>query len=148
MSLQEKITTDLKAAMLAKDVQKLNAIRAIKSAILLAQTSGSGTEISEAEELAILQKLAKQRIESIEIYEKQSREDLASEEKIQLAVIQAYLPAQLSDEELNSEIEAIIKSTNATGIKDMGKVMGKANQKLAGKADGKRISAIVKQRLT
>jgi uncharacterized protein YqeY len=115
---------------------------------LLAQTSGSGTEISEAEELAILQKLAKQRIESIEIYEKQSREDLASEEKIQLAVIQAYLPAQLSDEELNSEIEAIIKSTNATGIKDMGKVMGMANQKLAGKADGKRISAIVKQRLT
>ncbi len=147
MSLQEKITADLKAAMLAKDSQKLNAIRAIKSALLIAQTSGSGSEISEADELAILQKLVKQRVESIEIYEKQGREDLASEEKTQLAVIQSYLPPQMSDEELKSAIVQIINETGASGMKDMGKVMGVANKSLTGKADGKRISSMVKELL-
>ncbi len=147
MSLQEKITADLKAAMLAKDSQKLNAIRAIKSALLIAQTSGSGSEISEADELAILQKLVKQRVESIEIYEKQGREDLASEEKTQLAVIQSYLPPQMSDKELKSAIVQIINETGASGMKDMGKVMGIANKSLTGKADGKRISSMVKELL-
>lgn len=149
MSLQERIMTEMKAAMRAKDTVKLEALRAIKGGILLAQTESAGkNEISEDEELKLLQKLVKQRKDSAAIYKEQDREDLAQPELDQAAVIEEFLPEQLSEAEIEAKVEAIIAETGAEGMKDMGKVMGLASQQLAGKADGKTISMIVKKKLS
>ena len=148
MELQERVMTEIKAAMRAKDTVKLEALRAVKSAILLAQTSGAGSEgLSEDEELKLLQRLVKQRKESATIYTEQGREDLAQPELEQAAVIEQFLPAQMSEEEIEKEVENIITTTGAGGMQDMGKVMGMASKQLAGKADGKTISEIVKRKL-
>jgi uncharacterized protein YqeY len=147
MSLEAKITEDLKTAMKAKDQAALRGIRAIKSAILLAKTDGSGQVIDDQKEIQILQKLIKQRRESLEIYEKQNREDLAKVEQEEIDVIEKYLPKQMDEAELEAAIKDIIVSTNATSMKDMGKVMGIASKQLAGKADGKAISEVVKKML-
>ncbi len=149
MSLQDQVMTELKAAMRAKDAVKLEALRAIKSGLLLAQTeSGSKEEISEDEELKLLQKLVKQRKDSATIYKEQNREDLAQPELDQAAVIEQFLPAQLSEAEIEQKVKDIIAKTGASGMKDMGKVMGMASSELAGKADGKTISIIVKRELS
>ena len=148
MSLEQKINTDLKSAMKAKDQVALRGIRAIKSAILLAKTDGSGKALDEDAEIKMLQKLVKQRRDSLEIYEKQDREDLAAKEREEIEVIERYLPEQLSDEELQAAVDKIIQETGAESMKDMGKVMGLASQRLAGKADGKAIAAQVKKRLS
>tara|TARA_R100001369_G_scaffold21881_5_gene39792 strand:- start:63 stop:515 length:453 start_codon:yes stop_codon:yes gene_type:complete len=149
MSLQEKVMTELKAAMRAKDAVTLEALRAIKSGILLAQTeNGSKEEISEDAELKLLQKLVKQRKDSAVIYKEQNREDLAKPELEQAAVIEQFLPAQLSEAEVEAVVKAIIAKTGAEGMKDMGKVMGMASEELAGKADGKTISTLVKKNLS
>lgn len=149
MNLQEKVMTELKAAMRAKDTNKLEALRAVKSAILLAQTSGSGKDgLSEDEELKLLQKLVKQRRESAAIYLEQGREDLAQPELDQAEVIEKFLPEQMSEAEIEAKVDEIILATGAGGMKDMGKVMGMASKDLAGKADGKTISMIVKKKLS
>lgn len=148
MSLKQKIEADIKTAMLAKEKDKLRALRAIKSLILLEETKeGAGTELSEEEEIKILSKAAKQRKDSIDVFQKQNREDLAEKEQSELDVIELYLPQQLSDDELNQKIKMIIEETGASSMKDMGKVMGIASKSLAGQADGKRISGIVKSLL-
>ncbi|MFZ4542514.1 MAG: GatB/YqeY domain-containing protein [Saprospiraceae bacterium] len=147
MSLEEKIMQDLKEAMKAKDEAALRGIRAIKSAILIAKTDGSGNAIDEAKEIQMLQKLVKQRKESLEIYEKQNREDLAKVEMEEIAVIEKYLPKQMDTAELTEALKAIISQVGASSAKDMGKVMGAASKEFAGKADGKLISEIVKQLL-
>lgn len=147
MSLSSSINTEIKNAMLAKDSVALAALRAIKSAFLLAQTDGSGKELTEEDEMTILNKMVKQRKDSIAVYEQQNRADLAEEEKAQLAVILKYLPAQMSDEELESLITNLIAELGASGMKDMGKVMGALQPKIAGKADGKTASSIVKKLL-
>ena len=126
----------------------MRGIRAIKSAILLAKTDGTGTEIDEAREIQILQRLVKQRRDSLSIYETQNREDLAQKEREEIAVIATYLPEQLSDEELEARLKTIIAETGATSMRDMGKVMGLANQQLGGKAEGKAIAAKVKSLLS
>lgn len=149
MALEEKINQDIKSAMIAKDQARLAGLRAIKAAILLAKTEkGKTEELSNETELKVLQKLAKQRKESAEIYQEQNREDLYQVEMSELAVIEAYLPQQLSEEETKAIIQGVVQETGASSMKDMGKVMGLANQKLAGQADGKTISAIVKQLLS
>jgi len=148
MSLADKITPDLKEAMKAKDQARLRGIRAIKAALLLAKTDGSGEEMTEDKEIKILQKLVKQRKDSLDIYEKQGREDLAVVEREEIAVIEKYLPEQMGEEELKQFIQDIIAKTGASSMKDMGKVMGMANQALAGKADGKTIAALVKSLLS
>ena len=141
--------TEIKAAMRAKDSNRLEALRAVKSALLLAQTSGSGKDgLSEDEELKLLQKLVKQRKESSAIYMEQGREDLAKPELEQAEVIESFLPAQMSEEEIEKEVDAIIVKTGASGMQEMGKVMGMASKELAGKADGKTISMIVKRKLS
>lgn len=148
MSLKTNIEKEIKQAMLAKQKDRLRGLRAIKSMIMLEETkAGSETGLSDAEELQILTKAAKQRRDSIEIFEKQGRKDLASLELTELEVISEFLPKQLSDEELTAELEAIISESEASGPKDMGKVMGMATKKLAGKADGKAISQKVKSLL-
>lgn len=148
MTLQEKITTALKEAMKAKDSLKLESLRAIKSAILLEQTSSSGAEtLTEDQEVKLLQKLVKQRRDSATIFREQNRVDLAEPEEAQAAVIQTFLPVQLTEEEIETAIISIIDQLGAEGMKDMGKVMGKASQVLSGKADGKTISTIVKTKL-
>jgi len=145
MSLEEKINADIKTAMLAREKDKLEALRAIKSAILLAKTAGGvASEISEVEENKLLQKLIKQRKDAAEIYTSQARQDMADPELFQAGVIEKYLPQQLSEDEIKIEINKIISETGATSAKDMGKVMGVATQRLAGKADGKIISQLVK----
>ena len=149
MSLEQKIMTDLKTAMLAKDEKALRALRAIKAAILLAKTSeGAGGELKEEDETKLLQKLVKQRKDSLEIYQQQNRADLAQKEQEEIEVIGKFLPKQLSAEELQLEIKKIIAETGATSAADMGKVMGVATKKLAGKADGKTISTAVKELLS
>lgn len=149
MSLEQKIMTDLKSAMLAKDEIGLRSLRAIKAAILLAKTSeGAGGELKAEDELKLLQKLVKQRKDSLEIYQQQNREDLAQKEKEEIEVIEKFLPAQLSSEELKKEIAIVIAEFGATSPADMGKVMGAANKKLSGKADGKTISAMAKELLS
>ena len=148
MSLETRITGDLKTAMKAKDQAALRSIRAIKAAIILTKTDGSGKEIDEAGEIKLIQKLVKQRQESLGIYEKQNREDLAVTEREEIEILQQYLPQQLSEDELRPIITDIISQTGASGMKDMGKVMGMASAKLAGQADGKTISTMVKQLLT
>lgn len=146
MSLTEKINGDIKAAMLAKEREKLNALRAIKAALLLEATSGKG-EVSEEAELAILQKLYKQRNESYKIYIEQNREDLAAEEQFQADVIREYLPEMMSEEAVREAVQAQIQKVGASGPGDMGKVMGPLMGQLKGKADGSMISAIVKEEL-
>ncbi len=145
MSLQSIIMADMKAAMKAKDKVALEALRAIKAAILVAQTeSGAKEELDESQELKILQRLVKQRKDSAQLYKEQNREDLAEPELAQVAVIEKFLPQQLSENELRVIIKEIVESVGATSPKDMGKVMGAANKKLAGKAEGRLISTIVK----
>jgi uncharacterized protein len=145
MSLEEKINADIKTAMLAKEKDKLEALRAIKSAVLLAKTAGGvAAEINEAEENKLLQKLVKQRKDAAEIYVSQARQDMADVELFQSSVIEKYLPQQLSEEEIKIELNKIIIETGATSAKEIGKVMGLATQRLAGKADGKIISQLVK----
>ena len=148
MSLEAKINNDLKEAMKAKDQVGLRGIRAIKSAILILKTDGSGEEVNEEKEIKLLQRLVKQRKESLDIYEKQNREDLAVKEREEIEVIERYLPAQMGSAELESIIQQIIEQTGAASMKDMGKVMGIASKKLAGKADGKAISSVVKTLLS
>lgn len=147
MTLEQKITTDLKAAMKAKDEAAKRGIRAIKQAILLAKTDGSGAEIDEAREIKMLQKLAKQRKESLAIFDAQGRDDLAKIEREELEIIERYLPAQLSEADITTAIQEIIQQTGASSMRDMGKVMGMATKRFAGQADGKVVSGIVKQLL-
>lgn len=148
MSLEQKIMTDLKAAMLAKDEAALRSLRAVKAAILLAKTSeGGGGELKEEDEIKLLQKLVKQRKDSLEIFQQQNRNDLAQKEQEEIAVIEKFLPRQLSAEELKGIIAKIITETGASSPADMGRVMGAATKQLAGKADGKTISAMVKELL-
>lgn len=148
MALEEKIMEDLKEAMKSKNQAALRGIRAVKAAILLAKTDGSGQEITPEREIAILQKLVKQRRESLDIFEKQNREDLAVIEREEIEVIEKYLPKQLSEEELEAAVRQIIAQTGAASMKDMGMVMGAASKQLAGKADGRMISEIVKKLLS
>lgn len=149
MSLETTINQDIKAAMIAKDSARLRGLRAVKAAILLAKTEkGHSEELSEEGEIKVLQKLVKQRRESAEIYKNQGRDDLYQIEIEEEQVIESYLPKQLSKEEVAVVVQEIIATTGATSIKDMGKVMGAANQKLAGQADGKTISEVVKSLLS
>ena len=147
MTLQEKINIDLKAAMKAKDAAAKRGIRAIKAQLLLAKTDGSGKDLDEASEIKLLQKLVKQRKDSLAIYEKQGRADLAQVEIEEIAVIEKYLPKQMDTEALTAFLKEVIAKTGASSMKDMGKVMGMASGQLAGKTDGKTISTIVKQLL-
>ena len=148
MSLEQKIMGELKTAMLAKDEKALRSLRAIKAAILLAKTSeGASGELKEDDEIKLLQKLVKQRKDSLEIYQQQNRTDLAQKESEEIEIIEKFLPKQLSVDELRSEVVAIISEVGASSPADMGKVMGAATKKLAGKADGKTISALVKEML-
>jgi uncharacterized protein YqeY len=148
MSLTDKINQDIKQAMLAKQEAKLRGLRAIKSALLLAKTEkGASEEINEETEIKVLQKLVKQRKESADIYEAQNRPDLYQIEKEEMEVIEAYLPKQMDKAEIEIFIKDVISRVGATSVKDMGKVMGTANKELAGKADGKTISEVVKQLL-
>lgn len=149
MSLTDKINTEIKEAMKAKDQDKLRALRAIKSALLLAQTEkGSGGEVNEQAEFQILQKQLKQRKESAEIYKNQGRDDLAEPELKEAAIIESFLPKMMSEEELRPVIDEIIAQVGASSPADMGKVMGAATKKLAGKADNKMISTIVREKLS
>ncbi|QDH78050.1 GatB/YqeY domain-containing protein [Echinicola soli] len=148
MSLKQSIETEIKNAMRAKDKDRLRALRSIKSMIMLEETKGAEKGMTEDEEMKLLTKAAKQRRDSLEIYEQQGREDLAATEQSELDIINEFLPKQLSEEELEGELKAIIAEVGAEGPKDMGKVMGTATKKLAGKADGKLISQKVKQLLT
>ncbi len=149
MSLFDTVSEDIKKAMLAKEKDKLEALRAVKTAFLLARTeTGANGELSPEAELKIVQKLVKQRKESAEIYQQQNRKDLADKELLEASVIEQYLPAQMSDEELGIALKAIIERVGAKMPSDMGKVMGIATKELSGKADGKAISAKVKQLLS
>lgn len=148
MSLQTNIMVALKEAMKAKDQVALESLRAIKSEILLAQTSGSAAELTEADEIKLLQKLVKQRKDAASIFTEQNRADLAEPELAQAAVIEQFLPAQLSEAEVEEVVKAIITEGNFSGMAAMGQVMGLANTKLAGSADGKTISTVVKKLLT
>lgn len=148
MNLEQKIMTELKAAMLAKDEKSLRSLRAIKAAILLAKTAEGGSgELKEDDEIKLLQKLVKQRKDSLEIFRQQNRSDLAQKEEEEIEVIEKFLPQQLSADELKAELMAIIAETGASSPADMGKVMGAATKKLGGKADGKTISGIVRELL-
>jgi uncharacterized protein len=148
MSLEQKIMADLKTAMLAKDEAGLRSLRAIKAAILLAKTSeGGGGELKEEDEIKLLQKLVKSRKDSLEIFQQQNRADLAKKEEEEIAVIEKFLPKQMSADEVKAELSTIITAVGASSPADMGKVMGAATKQLAGKADGKTISALVKELL-
>lgn len=148
MNLEQKTMAELKTAMLAKDEKATRALRAIKAAIILAKTAeGAGGELKEADEIKMLQKMVKQRKDSLEIYQQQSRSDLAQKEQEEIEVIEKFLPKQFTDEELRSEISKIIQQTGASSPADMGKVMGVATKQFAGKADGKTISSVVKELL-
>ncbi|MBI5858960.1 MAG: GatB/YqeY domain-containing protein [Sphingobacteriales bacterium] len=148
MSLEQKIMAELKTAMLAKDEAGLRSLRAVKAAILLAKTSeGGGGELKEEDEIKILQKLVKSRKDSLEIFQQQNRTDLAKKEEEEIAVIEKFLPKQMTAEEIKAELEKIITTVGATSPADMGKVMGVATKQLAGKADGKTISGLVKELL-
>ena len=147
MTLEERIIADMKTAMKAKDKVTLRGIRAIKSAIMLQKTDGTGTELDADGEIAMLQKLVKSRQDSLDIYTKQNREDLAVTEREEIEVISKYLPEQLSDDELGALIDKVIATTGASSMRDMGKVMGMANKEAAGRADGKTIAALVKAKL-
>ena len=145
MSFTERINTDIKSAMLAREKEKLAALRDIKSKLLLEATSGASGEVSDETAIKICVKLHKQRMETYALYQAQNREDLAAEELFQAQVIEAYLPQMLTEEELRTEVLAAKRSTGAQGPQDMGKLMGVLSAKLAGKADGKAIAAMVKE---
>lgn len=147
MSLTEKINEDIKKAMLAREKEKLEALRAVKSALLLEMTSEGASDISPETEIKLLQKLVKQRRETAEVYTGQNRADLAEVETFQADVISAYLPAQMSREQLIPILSEIIAETGASSIKDMGRVMAAASGKLSGKADNKTISMVIKDLL-
>ena len=148
MSLSTEIMTALKTAMKEKDQTALTALRAVKSAILLAQTeTGSKEELTEEQELKILQKQVKQRKDSAAMFLEQNREDLAAPELAEAAIIAQFLPEDMSEEDIKKAVDAVIAQTGAEGMKDMGKVMGMASKELAGRADGKTISNIVKAKL-
>ncbi|HMJ45812.1 MAG TPA: GatB/YqeY domain-containing protein [Ferruginibacter sp.] len=148
MSLEQNIMTEMKEAMKAKNEGLLRGLRAIKAEIIKAKTEpGAGGEIDEATEQKFLQKMMKQRRDSLEIFEKQGREDLAKKEREEMSLIEKFLPKQLSQEEIRDAVSGIISESGATGPADMGKVMGIASKQLAGKADGKTISGIVKEML-
>lgn len=148
MGLQQDIMAAMKAAMKAKDQTALRALRAVKSELLLAKTSGSGEELSEEDEIKLLQKLVKQRKDSAAIYLEQDRKDLALPEIDEAEVISEFLPEQLSEEEIEKVVVMTIENVGASGMKDMGKVMGIVSKELAGQADGKTISSIVKAKLS
>jgi uncharacterized protein YqeY len=149
MELEKLINEDIKQAMISKDKEKLEALRSIKAAMLLEKTGKdvTGGIIPESVELKMLQRLVKQRRESAEIYKAQGRPDLAEPEIFQAAIIEKYLPEQMTDEEVIAVVKQVIADTGATGIKDMGKVMGLASKQIAGKADNKMIAEIVKRLL-
>ena len=149
MSLIETIDQDIKTAMLAKQAERLRALRAVKAALLLARTEKGATDVlTEEAEIKVLQKLVKQRKESADIYKAQNRPDLYQIEAEEQEIIEAYLPQQLSREAIEQQVKQLITSLGATSVKDMGKVIGAANKELAGKADGKTISEVVKQLLS
>ena len=149
MNLEQRIMPELKAAMLAKDEKTVRSLRAIKAAIIVAKTAeGAGGELKEEDEIKLLQKLVKQRKDSLDIFRAQNRPDLAQKEEEEISVIERFLPKQLSAGELRSEIEKIIAESGVTSPAEMGKVIGKANKELAGRADGKTISAVVKELLS
>jgi uncharacterized protein len=149
MSLELKINDDIRAAMLARDAAKLEALRAVKAALLLEKAKeGATADMGEEAELKILQKLVKQRRESADIYAQANRQDLAQKELYDASVIESYLPQQMSEAEVTEIIRKIVAQTGATSVKDMGRVMGAASKELAGKADNKMISVIVKSLLT
>ncbi len=149
MSLEQSIMAEMKEAMKSKNEAALRSLRAIKAAILLAKTSeGAGGELKEEDEIKLLQKLVKSRKDSLEIFQQQKRDDLAKKEEEEIAVIERFLPKQLSAEEIKAALKEIIGETGASTPADMGKVMGVATKKLAGKADGKTISALVKELLS
>nr|WP_298930253.1 GatB/YqeY domain-containing protein [uncultured Allomuricauda sp.] len=149
MSLQDQVMIEMKTAMKAKDTVALESLRAIKSAILLANTDkGSGGELSEEDEIKLVQKLVKQRKDSAAIFTEQGREDLAAPELAQVAIIEKFLPEQLTEEEIEKVVVMTIDSISASGMQDMGKVMGIVSKELAGQADGKTISSIVKAKLS
>lgn len=147
MTLEARIMEEIKTAMKAKNEAELRTLRAIKSAILLEKTSGSGTEITEADELKMLQKLAKQRRDSLDIFQQQNREDLAAKEQEELSIIERFLPKPFTQDELDAALKDIIAQVGASSPADMGKVMSVASKQLAGKADGKTISETVKRLL-
>lgn len=147
MSLEERINADIKTAMLAKDREKLDSLRAVKAAILLIKTSKSGTEVSEQEEIQTLQRLVKQRKEAALTYKEQNRQELYDVEISQAAIIEHYLPQQLSEDEIRQTLQAIIKDLGITSPKDMGRVMGAAQKQFAGKADNKVVSQLIKELL-
>lgn len=149
MGILNNLTNEIKDAMRAKDKLKLEALRSIKTAVMLLQTQAGGTsELSDEDEIKLVQKLVKQRRDSAAIFREQDRADLAEPEEAQAAVIGAFLPKQLSEEEIKSIVAEVIANTGASGMKDMGKVMGVASKQMAGKADGKAISTVVKALLS
>jgi len=149
MSLEQKVMADLKTAMLAKDEAALRSLRAIKASIILAKTAeGAGGNIKEDDEIKLLQKLIKQRKDSLEIYRAQHRNDLSAKEEEEIAIIEKFLPKQISPDELRASLLKIIADTGASSPADMGKVMGVASKQLSGKADGKTISTMVKELLS
>ena len=148
MSLQDQITEQLKVAMKAKDTVALESLRAIKSAILLAQTQAGAKDLNSDDEIKLVQKLVKQRKDSAEIFRQQGRVDLAEPEEAQIKIIEQFLPEQLDEDAIAAQIDIIIAKTGAAGMKDMGKVMGMASKEMTGKADGKTISSIVRQKLS
>jgi uncharacterized protein YqeY len=145
MSFEQIINDGIKAAMLAKDKIRLETLRAVKAAILLEKTSENPREIDEAEGIKMLQKLVKQRKETADIYSKNNRQELADKELAEAEILEEFLPKQLSGDEIEAAVRAIVVETSATGMKDMGKVMGIASKQLAGKADGKLIADLVKK---
>ena len=148
MSLTDRINAGIKDAMKAKDNARKRTLRAVKAQLLLLQTSGEVEEITDAHEIKLIQKMVKERQDSYEIYQKQGRDDLAQPEQEEMDILKEFLPKQMSKEELTTEIKAIIEQTGASSMRDMGKVMGAANKKFAGKADGKTISSLVKDLLS
>ncbi len=149
MELENKINADIKQAMISKETRKLEALRAIKAAILLAKTrkEAAGAELPEEAGMKLLQKLIKQRQESADIYKSNNRPDLAEQEMFQAGIIESYLPRQMSTDEIRDELRKIIKETGAASIKDIGRVMGQASRAFAGKADNKLVADLVKELL-
>ena len=148
MTLEQKTNEGIKAAMLAKDKVRLEALRAVKAAILLAKTAENARDLDEADEVKMLQKLVKQRRETAEIYKQNNREELADKELSEAAIIEEFLPKQMSEAEIEAAVRSVIVETGASTVKDMGKVMGAVSKLLAGRADGKVIAETVKKLLT
>ena len=148
MSLEENVNEQLKAAMKAKDTVALDSLRAIKTAIMMTQTQAGAKELTSDDEIKLVQKLVKQRKDSAEIFHQQGRIDLAAPEEAQIKIIEQFLPEQLDESAITEIVTAIIAKIGATGMQDMGKVMGMASKEMAGMADGKSISAIVRQKLS